>query len=567
MEDQNKSMMFTFTPVTSGEESNTDELSPCVLSSFSNSVERTCTSRRTLLGSFKTDIIAEEPQSSSLHLTETEVLDEEFPFEEQEQLTTPVQEEASITASTSSSKRKHVPGCQRQTYLVTYSQADAALCSSREHFAEICTTGFGHGNHLQCRVCKNGENCFNCEECNVMEWACCQEKHQDGGIHYHLSLKLKRKVRFVAVRNFISKTYKMNVNFSEFTTQYYDAFQYVVKTDSNYITSSYFTPLSNSPPSTFMATKKKREEADRKFKESACVSKPPQPMKGKKKAPKISNEELYNLVIKIKIKDITQLSNLANIQMQNGKSDLHCYIMSHTRKQTRQDMLDTAWSIYNAPKQMQERGKTRMEKVEEALAGSCVASCEGDRKWLKLALETLCNNKLTISTFTSIMREALIKGRGKKRNIMIYGESNCAKSFLFRPLKLVFKAFINPGDTKFAWIGIIDVDVIFLNDIRYDEEKTMAWDKFLNLLEGEIVHINMPKTHYTEDYEFKALTPVFATSNAPIVRIANKHVLQSDTNMMMKRWTTFHFTHEIADEDIIETDPCGRCFCELITGY
>ena len=110
MEDQNKSMMFTFTPVTSGEESNTDELSPCVLSSFSNSVERTCTSRRTLLGSFKTDIIAEEPQSSSLHLTETEVLDEEFPFEEQEQLTTPVQEEASITASTSSSKRKHVPG-------------------------------------------------------------------------------------------------------------------------------------------------------------------------------------------------------------------------------------------------------------------------------------------------------------------------------------------------------------------------------------------------------------------------------------------------------------------------
>ena len=61
---------------------------------------------------------------------------------------------------------------------------------------------------------------------------------------------------------------------------------------------------------------------------------------------------------------------------------------------------------------------------------------------------------------------------------MIYGESNCAKSFLLRQLKEVFKGkvFINPGDTKFSWA--IDKEIIFLNDIRYEEGKTMVWDSF-----------------------------------------------------------------------------------------
>ena len=95
----------------------------------------------------------------------------------------------------------------------------------------------------------------------------------------------------------------------------------------------------------------------------------------------------------------------------------------------------------------------------------------------------------------------------------------------------------------------------------------MAWDKFLNLLEGEIVHINMPKNHFAEDFTFEAPAPIFATSDAPIVRVVKGQLLRSETNMMMKRWKLYHFTYEIPDNEIIEVKPCGRCFAELIIHY
>ena len=456
------------------------------------------------------------------------------------------------------------PGDQRQTYLITYSQADRLKCKSREEFARFISQEFGHGligfDHETCDICSEvGDGCHFCDACNVSEWACSQEKHKNGGIHYHLSLKLKAKSRWKMKRNEIARKHGINVNFREFTTQYYDALAYVIKTDSNYITSKHYTPLSNSPPPTYKASKQRRVDA----KGSASAA---QAGSSKRNRP-ISREELFNVVIKNNIKNTVELANLANIQFKDGKKDLHGYIMSNTKIQQRQDMIDTCWSIEDAPKILADRKKSRIQKLNEGLQRECVATCEGQKRWLVLALQTLGNNKMSVTDFSFWIREALKKGRGKERNIMIWGESNCAKSFLLRPLKVVFNAFINPGDTKFSWIGAIGKDVIWLNDIRYDEDKTMAWDKFLNLLEGEVVHINMPKTHYTEDYKFSELTPIFATSKSRIVRIVDKQLLASDTKMMANRWTDFHFTHEIEKEDVIEVDPCGRCFCELVTRY
>ena len=94
-----------------------------------------------------------------------------------------------------------------------------------------------------------------------------------------------------------------------------------------------------------------------------------------------------------------------------------------------------------------------------------------------------------------------------------------------------------------------------------------AWDKFQNLLEGEIVHTNMPKNYFAEDFTFEALTPIFAISDAPIVRVVKGKLLTSETNMRMKRLKLYHFTYEIPDNEIIEVKPCGRCFAELITCY
>lgn len=456
------------------------------------------------------------------------------------------------------SKPLHKGGQQRLTYLITYSKADPCKCASREDFANICVTAFGHDNHEKCEECTMSKNCKDCKSCDVMQWACSEEFHKNGEIHYHLAIKLKKRRRFAKIRQKICDKYGVNVNFQEFTTQYFDAFKYVTKDDTKYIQSLKHPPLSNSPPRTLGASMSVRKRTcDQNLASSL-------PLKTKK-TQRLSKEELYNIIVKYEIKDLTKLSYIANIQLAEGKLDLHNYVMSNPSSKYRQDMIDTVWSIKNAPILMKEKSKSRMDYVNEAVNSECENDCSG--VWYKLAIETLSNNNVKASDFAFCIREALIKGRGKMRNIMIYGESNCAKSFLLKPLKHVFKnkIFVNPGETKFSWAGVIDKEIIYLNDIRYDENKTMSWDKFLNLLEGETVHINMPKNHFSEDYAFNATSPIFATADAPIMRVHKGKVLQTDTNMMMKRWKLFHFTYAIPDDKIIEISPCGKCFAKLIT--
>ena len=87
---------------------------------------------------------------------------------------------------------------------------------SRQMFAKICCTEFGHDNHDQCGTCDGRDLCG---ECDVSEWVCSEEKHKEGNIHYHVTIKLKRRRRFANVRKYIAETYGINVNFQEFTSQ------------------------------------------------------------------------------------------------------------------------------------------------------------------------------------------------------------------------------------------------------------------------------------------------------------------------------------------------------------
>ena len=50
-----------------------------------------------------------------------------------------------------------------------YSQADMTIFKDCESFAKAVVKAFG--------------------SCHVVEWACCKEFHEDGGEHFHLSIK------------------------------------------------------------------------------------------------------------------------------------------------------------------------------------------------------------------------------------------------------------------------------------------------------------------------------------------------------------------------------------------
>ena len=116
-----------------------------------------------------------------------------------------------------------------------------------------------------------------------------------------------------------------------------------------------------------------------------------------------------------------------------------------------------------------ERQKTsRMDRIQEAVRGDCVPSCDGE--WLQCVREVLINNKVHPILFAHSVRELLVLGRGKYRNVIVVGPTNCGKTFLLKPLELVFKTFSNPAADKYAWVGADNAEIILLNDCQWSKE-------------------------------------------------------------------------------------------------
>ena len=122
-----------------------------------------------------------------------------------------------------------------------------------------------------------------------------------------------------------------------------------------------------------------------------------------------------------------------------------------------------------------------MEILQEFLQEDCVSTC--NKKWLTVAKDILQRNSIPEADFTEAVRNLLVKGCGKYRNILLKGPANCGKTFILNPLNSVFHTFSNPATTSFAWVGAQDCEVIFLNAFRW-LEKIIPWHDLLLLLEG-----------------------------------------------------------------------------------
>ena len=64
----------------------------------------------------------------------------------------------------------------RRVYLITYSQANLEIVPTREGFARIILDAF--------------DNAVPESNATVIHWVCSQESHADGGLHYHMAVKL-----------------------------------------------------------------------------------------------------------------------------------------------------------------------------------------------------------------------------------------------------------------------------------------------------------------------------------------------------------------------------------------
>ena len=248
---------------------------------------------------------------------------------------------------------------------------------------------------------------------------------------------------------------------------------------------------------------------------------------------------------------------LASKWQEQGKTGLEEFVCNRGPRVVN-EALETAHELQTSIKRLERMNKSRMQLLEEKSTESCQENCEG--LWLRLAMEILVKNGISVSTFAGAVHDALQHGRCKYRNIFIHGPANCGKAFLISPLKCIYECFVNPASGSFAWVGVEEAEVVLLNDFRW-KPSLIPWCELLQVLEGDVVHFPAPKYFMRRDIVLEKDTPFFATSDAPLTLVKGGCVDRVNTEMMEVRWRMFKLNHQIPKKRL---KPCGTCFAKLI---
>lgn len=430
---------------------------------------------------------------------------------------------------------------QRIVYLVTYSRADIAKFVSRQSFAEAVV------------------GAWRSVGIKVLHWVVSIEGHavttndeQMNNYHFHMALKLEKRARWLRVRKYLDDTFGIQVNFSDSHSTYFSAYRYVTKEDKEALHSQGHPDLNDATPRTA-----ERAIESNKRKGKKVVSGP------KKKSRKVERLSVYDVVQIIQARKINsrlELVCLAVSQNREGKTSLAEFIANKGSKAV-DEAIALAKEFGEAEAKLARSKKTREQLLEESRNGPCSVGCQG--QWLQSARKLLESHGIIISAFCKAVYTALTKGRGKYQNIYIHGPANSGKTFILSPLKLIYKAFCNPATGSFAWMGAEEAEIIFLNDFRWNPT-IISWADFLRALEGDTVHLPVPKNFCKQDIELSSDTPFFATSDAPLLLVKGGSIDHANTEMMQVRWRFFHFWKQIPRAEQKSLAPCGKCFAELI---
>ena len=445
----------------------------------------------------------------------------------------------------------------RRTYLVTYAKADLNAYPTRKSFGEMVESYFNRG-------WINGKTTV-----KVEYFAVCKEKHADESDHYHAAIKLTGVKKWAAVKQAIYENENVNLHFGEDHSGYLKAYRYIAKEDSEvYESPGHPEDLIHAPsPRTskcIEAYRKRRRSTTPKRLSTEVAESPSSSSSSKKETPnkvaRMSNVDVSDMIFKQQIQTLTQLYALANTRKEAGQGDLANYVLSRDDKLLA-ELIRKTYLLKDSSGILERQKLTRLEVIRMKAAEECVEGCDG--LWLECALEVLEFNRIHPIIFGTAVRDLMIQGRGKYRNIIIVGERNCAKTFILKPLELIFNCFVNPAKDKYAWVGVDKCEVILLQDYRWDSE-TIAWKNLLLLLEGELVHLPAPKNHFVTDISVSSDIPIFATSKEKIkFKGPNNTWDEKEDRMMDCRWKLFQFIHEFSEENQKTIPPCGQCFSKL----
>ena len=107
-------------------------------------------------------------------------------------------------------------------------------------------------------------------------------------------------------------------------------------------------------------------------------------------------------------------------------------------------------------------------------------------------------NCINLSIFADAMRDLLASGREKFHKIMTVRSANWGKILLLTTRKIIFGAFTNPANPKYAWVDTDQTGVMVLEYFRCSSE-LILWKDWLLPLEGGYVKLPSPKIQFVMD--------------------------------------------------------------------
>ena len=147
--------------------------------------------------------------------------------------------------------------------------------------------------------------------------------------------------------------------------------------------------------------------------------------------------------------------------------------------------------------------------------------------------------------------------------LYITGPANCGKTFILDCLQVSNKTLVSPATCSYAWLGMEETEVIFLNDFYYTPAillgmtRSCCWKVTSSTL-------LCPQLHMLKTSKLQCNTPVYATLKPFIVVIKGTIIDERETEMMDVGWRKYHFFHQIPISSQTTVTPCGFCFARFL---
>ena len=268
----------------------------------------------------------------------------------------------------------------RKVYLITYARADPNLCDTREDFATKVITAFNFQQGVP----------------RLLHWVVCKEPHEGGGFHFHMAVCLSQNKRWGPAKRALAAL-GITVNFQDRDDvfNYVGAYIYVCKSDRNVLHSNPHPDLDN-------VTQFRTAAASAATRQNGRNNQ-------RRKAPKLTNLNVMQIVRMRGIKDDVALLALAQDNFDQGHTALMEYI-SNTPERKYKEIIAKVWKAKEARSKLRRRETSRMDKIAAALLEPCIPDCGTDEKWLEMAREVLRKNGVNAYTFAEAVRRLLREG-------------------------------------------------------------------------------------------------------------------------------------------------------------